>query len=134
MLVSYQAEKIQHLTVSGLLDFFWKDRIVDVQKIGTVSSGLMDFFSKDEIVDVQTLIRRTHHPAGRIERIFVFTNFDRKQSNKIFLQVLNIQDIRSQTMHIFDFLILANFQNFLLNCNHSAIKSSILNVNMTDES
>ena len=66
MLVSYQAEKIQHLTVSGLLDFFWKDRIVDVQKIGTVSSGLMDFFSKDEIVDVQTLIRRTHHPAGRI--------------------------------------------------------------------
>ena len=68
MLVSYQAEKIQHLTVSG------KDRIVDVQKIGTVSSGLMDFFSKDEIVDVQTLIRRTHHPAGRIERIFVFTN------------------------------------------------------------
>ena len=74
MLASYQAEKIQHLTVSGLLDFFWKDRIVDVQKIGTVSSGLMDFFSKDEIVDVQTLIRGTHHPAGRIERIFVFTN------------------------------------------------------------
>ena len=61
-------------------------------------------------------------------------DFDRKQSNKIFLQVFNIQDIRSQTMHIFDFLILANFQNFLLNCNHSAIKSSILNVNMTDES
>jgi len=111
MLVSYQAEKIQYLTVSGLMDIFL-----------------------ERSDHRRPLIRRTHHPAGRIERIFVFTNFDRKQSNKIFLQVLNIQDIRSQTMHIFDFLILANFQNFLLNCNHSAIKSSILNVNMTDES
>ena len=36
-------------------------------------------------------------------------------------------------MHIFDIWVLANFQNFLLNCNHSAIKSSILNVNMKDD-
>ena len=37
ILASYQAEKIQHFTVSGLMEFFSKDMIVDVPKIGIVN-------------------------------------------------------------------------------------------------